>query len=84
MAEVLAVSKAARAQKRMQHEEDEDLRDDVDARFKGIERVPPPTAHCHYFVKQSVLYVTSQTYTPSVRAALTGKCSDSCSKMQTV
>jgi hypothetical protein len=42
MAEVLAVSKAARAQKRMQHEEDEDLRDDVDARFKGIERVSPP------------------------------------------
>lgn len=36
MAEVMAVSKAARAQKRMQNEDDENLLEDVDSRFAGI------------------------------------------------
>jgi hypothetical protein len=39
MAEVMAVSKAARAQKRMQNEDDENLLEDVDSRFAGIMEV---------------------------------------------
>ena len=39
MAEVMAVSKAARAEKRMRTEEDEDLRDAVDERFAALLQV---------------------------------------------
>lgn len=41
MAEVMAVSKAARAEKRMQKEEDEDLLDAVDDRFQKLLDVRP-------------------------------------------
>lgn len=39
MAEVMAVSKAARAEKRVRTEEDEDLRDAVDERFAALLQV---------------------------------------------
>lgn len=39
MAEVMAKSKTARAQKRMQNEDDENLLEDVDSRFAGMVEV---------------------------------------------
>lgn len=46
MAEVMAVSKAARAQKRMQNEDDENLLEDVDSRFAGIVEVRSSPVPC--------------------------------------
>ena len=46
MAEVMAVSKAARAQKRMQNEDDENLLEAVDSRFAGIVEVRSSPVPC--------------------------------------
>ena len=55
MAEVMAVSKAARAQKRMQNEDDENLLEDVDSRFAGIVEVRTSPVHCSVVLSPSCM-----------------------------